>query len=273
MKERETYIKYLAVLVLILVGCILSYWAVGHASRRPATNASVGSDVLVGGPQETRSLTEAIDTGDALHTHAASALAEENKPPSARQFIRDFLGSEAQLTIERLEAMGWDLDKLGPPPVPLGEARAKAFDNYMPSDERIRAIRMTVARWPTELTAQWLEEHFLIGSQVTPDQFKAVQDAARPYLDEAQAIADQYTELLQYYVKGAWDRGMDKAFPFMSSNSTSSGPYCGSGAYGGWVFSVCLSWDDCPGLLDLDQSAALLAQQRDQTLQALLTRK
>lgn len=201
-------------------------------------------------------------------------LGSEERPPqtTARQFIEEFLGPDAQRSIERLEAMGWDLDQLGPPQGGLEESRAKAFEFIMPNEEKLAVKRESLLRWPRQLDSEWLQEHLKVQMDFTAAQIEEIRTLASPFLEQAQPLASQFTDLLQVYVRQAWQQRRDTAFPYISFGS-SNGPFCDSGGAGGWAFSLCLSWDDCPGLLDLQQEMLRIARARDEKLHEYLSHR
>jgi len=205
---------------------------------------------------------------------AAAQPPEANRAveESARQVIEREFGLQAADAIRKLEAKGWDLDRLGPPQLTWEEARLKLEARLMPTEAEERAWLATIMAWPEQLTGPWIREHFSLGEQsVDPQDVDAIEALVSTEVEEARAIAAEMARLRRMTLQRAWDQDRFTHRPFVIlKEKRKNAFYAKSDLEGGWAYGLFLEWDDCPGLFDMYREAQMLALRRDDRIREYL---
>jgi len=243
----------------------------GWVRRSPSANL-VQPAVVAGSrltPRAAPELAEAVWVATERH---AQEPEEAPATQSARGFLADYYGERWAQVEAAIEASGENLDQ--PYSFHPWEDVALEFERVIPLDEpRRAAVVASQMQWPQELTVSWVAENYPIGRAIVlsePD-LPELEAAVAATNEELAQLADEWARRIDFYLQERWQSGRYLKAPFTTMGlSQEKGFYsCSHGGYS-WALTVTLMREDYPDMVDLEQQAAVLRDERARLVGAFL---
>lgn len=277
MRSAPASVRALIGLVIVLaVLLVLFALTRGHMDGAVESPGRTGQDVdpsmAPGVEPPMRSDEGRIDATD-LSAAPLGKPAAPRGPQNARNFLAAFHGANAGPIIHYLEEKGWNLDTLGPPPLPWEEAKQQLVEQLLPQPDSEPQRRELLLDWPDEPGEEWVQRHFHRDLKLDSARLAELQALARPYLDQAAPLKEEYDRVLKAEVLAKWSRDEFYHAPYTSWRPTNQqGPavYCKAGGIEGWSFTFTLTPSEAPQLAELSRQLTALASKRDNELLAYL---
>lgn len=188
--------------------------------------------------------------------------------PSLARVLEDYWGGDWPVVQEKARARGIDLGA----PFRLrswSEVEAEAHQSLVESPEpHEREIKVLYKEWPEELSVESLKEKFNLPDGFSDSDLSMVEEAARPFNDQIDQLAREYSLQFHQLLEVKWRRGEFVRAP-RSTHLTPDEAACEdcfwakSFAGSGWSVKMRVAKSECPELIAMRDEMDRLQGARD----------